>query len=338
MQTESGIQSILDALEMTGVSPAIGNEGLPRNPSLLFWLHSPADIRVTAPDNLQAGHGVIMPMPNSIYSPEDKLLLIYNALNGDYLVEVLGTDNGDYDLNIGQLTESGEVWTTIQDSTSLDEIDSYQINFNSVEPEENLLSDPSGQTQLNLSKYRLEKLKEYINNQPLELFGKRQLIKYIDKLIRLIDLALDNINSGKYSRAYRYARAAMVGSYSLRMRIDRLSKSIADETRTYIKNEASEIGQLLLDGFVVTFEQSERIISQAKAERDINRAERINNKTTDKLESVSGEDHWLGTSFELAQSALTQAQSAYAEDNFVEAYAQALISRLLSLETLKLAR
>jgi len=336
VQTIEGIEAILGVLEIEA-TPASSISSLPRNPALVFFLHSPANIRITAPDNSQAGYQVSSPMSNAVYSPDDKLLVIYNALDGEYQIEVMGSDTGSYDLNIGQLTELGEFWNTIEDDTSLNEVDLYSLNFNSQNPDKTPLIDQTGKTQLMLTRFKLKKLIEYINEQSFLKKNKKQLINNINRVIKMIDRALENINSKKYSIAWRYVRVSMADVYSLRMKVDKLSRSetVNDSIRTYIKYEINEAGKLLIDGLISTFNQSGKFITRKMAERYIVSAEKINTKVEESLNNFSGENYFLGTTYELSQIALENAQFALSHSDYISSYANALVHRLLGLEIIK---
>jgi hypothetical protein len=267
-------------------------------------------------------------------------LVIYEAQEGNYQVEVLGTDSGIYHLDLGQLTEAGEKWNTIQDTISAGENDVYQIRFTASNPQDNPIVDRSGKTQLTLAKQQLEALQDYINSQSFSLAYRRQLVHYINRIIRLVDKGLSLAEAGNYSRAQRYAKAAMAGCYSLRIRLNRLARGnrINDNIQAYIANEANDIGRLLLDGYVAIFQQSGRAISRTRASRKLNSSERIKDRVVGRLESISGINTKLGMSLLLSQQNLEKAQSALDDGDFVRANANALLSRLLSLESLRLSR
>ncbi|KKU82731.1 MAG: Polymorphic outer membrane protein [Microgenomates group bacterium GW2011_GWA2_47_8] len=177
VQTSAGIEAILSALNITA-TPQTGSEQPPRTPGLFFLLHSPAEITVTAPDGSQAGFNVASPMPNVFYSPDDKLLLIFNALTGNYQTEITGTGNGEYQLDIGQLTDNGEIWSSLMDEITLGNTDDWTVNFNPQQPLEDPIIDNDGQDKINQAKLRLEQLKPQT---------KPKLRVYLNQITRLLN-------------------------------------------------------------------------------------------------------------------------------------------------------
>ncbi|MEA3354923.1 MAG: alpha/beta fold hydrolase, partial [Patescibacteria group bacterium] len=337
MEESVGIQSILDSLEISDFTPASGNNSPNRNPALVFFLHSPANIKVTAPDGAEAGYGVANPMSNAIYSEVDKLLVIFDAIDGDYGLEIIGTGSGSYSLDIGQLTINGEKWSTNKETINSGETDTYTLSFNSNNPKNFPLTDTTGKMQLNLAKNKLNELKEYINSQSLSGSSKRRLLRYIDRLIKMIDRALDYIDANNYSRAYRYARVVMTGCYSLRMKVDKLGRRgrISDEIKARIKALAHEAGEFSMEGYIATLSQSNRVPSQARVNREIGVAEKVKNKVESRISS-SGENHALGLAFNLSEEMLENSRNSVNNEEFSRASAQALLSRLLSLESVRL--
>ena len=337
VQSEAGIQAILDGLDLS-IAPETGESEPNRNPSLIFFLHSPANIKVTAPGGSEAGHGVGSPMSNSIYSIEDKLLVIYDAVDGDYQVEIIGNGDGDYNLDLGQLTINGEEWITTKQEISNGEVDNYTLRFNSSNPLDFPLIDTTGKMQLNQAKKKLNDLTDFINSKSFSSAYKRQLVRYINRLNKMIDKAIIYIDAGNYARAYRYARAAMTGCYSLRMKTDQLGRGgrISDSVKAKIKAMSHQAGQLGLEGYIATLDNSGRGPNQTRVNREINIAYKVNGNVGNRIQSVSGENHFLGTAFNLSLEMLENSQAAVDNSEYSRASAQALLSRLLSLESSKI--
>ena len=191
--------------------------------------------------------------------------------------------------------------------------------------------------QLNLAKNKLNELKDYINNQSFSGSYKRQLLRYIDRLIRMIDRAFSYIDENNYARAYRYAKVVMTGCYSLRMKVDKLGKRgrIDDEAKIMIKAMAHEAGGFSMEGYIVILDQSGRIPSERRVSREISVAEKVKNKVESRISS-SGENHALGVAFDLSQKMFDNAQISFNNGKFSRASTQALLSRLLSLESSKI--
>ncbi len=336
VETNEGIQAIVDALDILA-TPAAGLFNPPRNPSLLFFLHSPADIRVTDPDGSQAGHQVSSPMPNSIYSAEDDLLLIYDAQDGKYQIDVMGADEGNYQLDLGQLTESGEIWNSFPGITSNGEIDTYSIYFNSVSPEDlPLIDDETRKRKLEIVIEQLENLKNHVNSQSVDQNYKDQVINYINRILRVANKGLNYLEVENYSRGTRNVKVTMTGVYLLRIRNNNWAKSnnIPEETQAYVNNRAEEIGKLALDSFVNVFNESGEMMTEKEVLREFKKTERVKKRLMKKLQSFSGENYFLGNTFELLEDKYKKAQTG----DLTSSYAYTLVSRLLSLEALGLVK
>ncbi|PIP87987.1 hypothetical protein COW80_02790, partial [Candidatus Beckwithbacteria bacterium CG22_combo_CG10-13_8_21_14_all_01_47_9] len=245
VQTTTGIETILTALNLTAI-PQTGNEQPARNPGLFFLLHSPAEITVTAPDGSQAGFNVVSPMPNAFYSPEDKLLLIYNAVSGNYQTEITGTGNGEYQLDIGQLTDNGEHWSSLVDEITLGETDDWTVNFNLQQPLADPIIDDNGQDKINQAKLRLEQLK---------LQTKPKLRVYLNRITRLLN------KNGVAS-----LRLALTSTYKFRYWVNKFAQSDA-----YLKSEADQIGQLLTQA-LVTIGQNSYSLTKKQVQAELNAA------------------------------------------------------------------
>ena len=317
VETSSGIQAILNALGITA-TPVTSTTELPRNPSLIFFLHSPANIQVTAPDGSQAGEGVAAPMANSIYSADDKLLVIYNAEAGDYQVKITGIDNGSYHLEIGQLTKEGEKWSAVANNITSGQVDSYQLKFNPDKPLDNPLSNESAETYLKLAKFRLEELKEDIN--------KRNQIVYINQTIRLIDRALTYLKINNFSLAEKYIQSAVETNYLLRQKVNQLS-------------DINSAGEWLIKAFLKTNSQSAKPIAKTLASRQLSTADKLHSQVVIKTKAkISGENLAVGEGLSLDEEFLNQAQASYSDNRYTETYIYSLVSRLLSNEVSRLVK
>lgn len=169
-----GIQSILNELELTGTVPSTATESTRRNPALFFFLHSPAQIKVTSAEGLEAGYGSAGNLPDAIYSEEDKLLLIQNALSDYYQTEIIGQGDGIYGLEIGQLTDESDNWFNIENNINLGESDFFKVDLSQVKP-----ANP-----LELTIYQLNKIKGSSSS--------KKSIKKIEEIIRKLNLQRQN--------------------------------------------------------------------------------------------------------------------------------------------------
>ncbi|GAF83938.1 unnamed protein product, partial [marine sediment metagenome] len=263
VQTTEGIQEILDALDIIGATPIIdGIPTPPRNPSLICMAHSPVNIKVTAPDDKQAGHNAVNLIDKAIYSAKDKLIVIPEAEKGEYQIELAGTDQGVYNLEIGQLTENGDQWQTIKGKITDEEIVSLNLDFDPQSPKMNPLKDETGEVFLNLAKQQLEELAQYAWDHTSPASTQRRLHYYTNQVIRRLDRALYYFDQERYYLASRYVFSSLVFNYRLRLTINQFLKHdrIGPEKAIYLKNELEEIGKMISSAWVNIYKSADKKI------------------------------------------------------------------------------
>ncbi|MDO9027379.1 MAG: alpha/beta fold hydrolase, partial [Candidatus Roizmanbacteria bacterium] len=89
------------------------------SPSLIFLIKSPATMTVEFNSN--------------VYMEEDGIVFIPDAQSGNYNLKVQGTDKGQYEVQIGQISENNDVWEKIDgeiiQSPPSSQVDNYSINY-----------------------------------------------------------------------------------------------------------------------------------------------------------------------------------------------------------------
>lgn len=143
-------------------------------PALVVIIASPATLRITDPLGRHIGAGVdFSEIPNAIFSDQEKIILIPEAINGNYQVEVFSENNGgSYKLLVGQLTEKQDVWSKYEGSVWPEEPDSYRISFSN-----SLLKTDSHL--IKLINIKLKDLLRRIRYSNLNPFIKIQLISKV---------------------------------------------------------------------------------------------------------------------------------------------------------------
>jgi len=336
VSSSEGIEAILESLGMSEVTVSSQVASLPRNPSLIFFLHSPANIQVTSPDGFQAGHGVVSQIPNSIYSPEDKMLIIYNALIGEYEVRMLGEDDGQYGLEVGYLTEEEEKWFQVTDKTTLDEVDSYRMRFGNAEFPNLPLVDETSLTQLRLALVKLESLKKFVNDQEISRRLKYSLARDLSQNIYLIKKAIKEAEKANWKRVNFWTKLTMSKTFSLRQKVGKIKNTqIENSFISYINNEINQAGELLFSGLLSGEIKNSRQVKKPVAQRYIKIVERFKSRVERKFRSVE-DDYFLGEAVGLAEEYLNLAKTALDEDDYQEAYYAALVSRQIYLEALRM--
>jgi len=90
------------------------------SPSLVFLIKSPAQINVEHNRNK--------------YNEEEGIIFVENAESGDYKLNIQGTDLGKYQVIVGQISESNDIWETLDGEITRNppssQTDSHQFYFN----------------------------------------------------------------------------------------------------------------------------------------------------------------------------------------------------------------
>ena len=88
--------------------------------SLIFMIKSPATMRVE--------------FENNIYTEDEGIIFIPDAKSGSYSLKVQGTDQGKYEVVVGQISENNDIWESINgeitQSPASSQIDNYNILYN----------------------------------------------------------------------------------------------------------------------------------------------------------------------------------------------------------------
>jgi len=132
VRTQKGIETVLALLGMNDASAVI-NDYPPDSPFLVFVLASPGNLRVTNPLGEKAGFDISpSTIPHALFLVEEKMVVIPEAIDGEYKVEVVGDDeNGSYRVIAGQLTDEEDIWTEYQGDISPSETDTYTVEIDS---------------------------------------------------------------------------------------------------------------------------------------------------------------------------------------------------------------
>lgn len=173
--SKNSIQKIVDVL---GLAPTtiVPGQRTTLNKSLLLLLLSPATIEVKNP----AGE---------IVATGEKFVFLPGYSEGEYEVTVTGTDSGDYELFVGQVTEETEQWENYKNTTVTGEKDVFLFNFDPDKPKKRALSDPKTQLSLPSAQQKLADLKK-LDSSPLlaavELYLQKKDPRFIARAIRYL--------------------------------------------------------------------------------------------------------------------------------------------------------
>lgn len=337
IESTVGIQTILQSLGLNTITPLTLTVSPAKNPSLVFFLHSPANIKVIAPDG-EVGEGVSSPLTRAIYSSNDKLLVIPGALAGDYQIQITGTAPGTYHLEIGQLTTLNDQWQTITRNISSGETHNFLINFNPNIPQPNVLKDETGEIFLILAKQKLEKLSQYSNTN-ISSAPTRIKIQYsINNIIKRIDKALNYLKNKNYSPAAKEAFYALTDCQQLRIDVNKANKinTLSLSAQIYINNELTDIIFLLSQGWVNLSNKSGSTIAANQVKRQGEATWQAFNLFQKKVPNK--QNKILGAAAILANQTYKQGSNYFNQGNFNQAYINFVLGRNFTLEASQLLK
>ncbi|PIS09585.1 hypothetical protein COT75_00045 [Candidatus Beckwithbacteria bacterium CG10_big_fil_rev_8_21_14_0_10_34_10] len=339
IENEKGISQILSSLGIEGVSIIQDEFSPPRNPSLVLLIHSPVEIKINCPDG-EVGYNVASPISRAFYSSQDKLIIIPEALGGNYQVEILGTGNGEYNLEVAQFTNNGNQWQTIGGKINPGQTVNMDLYFNPSSPQENILKDNTGQLYLTLAKERLESLSDYLNTniEPISLKNRLQI--QIRNINRGIDRGLTYISLNNNYYSSRYTFSSFVSIYGLRQSFNQYFKSrdISKETSAYFRNELEEIAKLLEAGWLTTFQNAGKSINEFQVNYYETAINKLYNQIKIMVEAKSnkGENKKLGSTWLLLEQKKAKESQFKNNQSYSKAYINLVSERLLLLESLRL--
>lgn len=183
MYSKQGIQKILEALGMSVELESI-TAGQPTHfkPSLSLLLRSPATITLTNKDN-------------QVLSSGDKFVFIPNYEKTNYNIEIQGTDAGEYDLVVGQVSTESAHWESFKEDTSLGEIDTYNISIDPTNPDQPIIDSSDSPHPLLSAKNKIDQLQEIDNNT---------ILNQIQNLLAKLDKGSDQEKANQALRLIRY--------------------------------------------------------------------------------------------------------------------------------------
>jgi len=118
---KEAIKKILDTLKINYSDNQIfEGEKTIFSPSLIFLIKSPGTMMVE--------------FNGSMYAEDEGVVFIPNAQSGSYNLKVQGTDQGRYEVVVGQISENNDIWESINgeinQSPASSQIDNYNILYN----------------------------------------------------------------------------------------------------------------------------------------------------------------------------------------------------------------
>jgi len=118
---KEAIKKILDLLNINFTDDQIAEGQITKiSSSIIFLIKSPATMSVK--------------FGNDIYTEDEGIIFIPNAQSGNYDLKIQGTDQGKYEIVVGQISENNDLWENIYgeitQSPASSQIDDYNILYN----------------------------------------------------------------------------------------------------------------------------------------------------------------------------------------------------------------
>lgn len=333
IEKPEAIQAILDALELEWVSPVNTAKIYPRNPSLFFFLHSPAKLKVVTPEG-EAGEGANNPLERQIYSPENNLLVIPQAPAGNYQVVLNTVNNTNFSLDIAQLTEKGTKWENIAGEIKENETKNYPIEFTPEDPKDDPIIDETGKIGLETVRSKINDLLNFADSQKISFFRKLKIKSDLKKIINLISKAQSQESQNKFFDASNSIKKALQSIHNLRFTLINFKKNnfISDETFNYLTNNLEETETELIKNYLLLFEKSGHLLNPKTSQKEKNEAVKIFEKFEKQINNNMNNSPFLGNTFLKAKEYLDKAKNSGKNP---EIYIYSLISKLYGQEGLR---
>ena len=335
MHEEEGLQAILNGLNLSYVPVINPPPFLFRVPFIAAIIHSPADIKIVGPDNLEAGFDS-GGCSNCYYSAEDGVVFISNAPEGDYQIELTPKDSGgNYRLDFGQITKDKESWNSIEGKISSEPI-VYPIKFDPQNIQTVPFASENGEELLEIAKNELLRLDDEfdaISNNSV----KRKMKRYNSKSLSYLESAIKYLSKGKFKKSSTYIIRSLSQIYRTRLLINKyyLQNKIDYTTRSLIANKLMNTTEILNHSYVIVRQKSSGINSKT-AQRHLNSSKRLLQNLESKFASYNQTNYLLGSIIEKAKEFLSIAEEKFNEGDFESSYIHSFGARWLILEAMRL--
>jgi len=269
--------------------------GLNYEPGLVLVIASPATISVFGPDGQPVGEG------------DDKMIIVTDAAPGTYRVEIAGIGDGSYQLLVGQITDSGDHWSTLAGKIEAGQQKEHLINF---QPE-NPLSTPHSPS----IRQKIINLRQFIWSKNMPLSLKLTSFYRLNTILRLVDKDLLPIAIRRLyqlrQQFWRWYQRGKINSDLLVVVQNQIMLVIEDLEQLYVAEASGNYPARNL-------------------QRELKQAEKAFQKMAQKFENMTDATEHHAALYVLAQEKLTAAQQTTGH----EAHIKALGVRLLAQEGL----
>lgn len=335
MHEKEGLQAILQGLGLNYIPVENPPPFLFRIPFIATIIHSPADIKITGPDNLEVGYGSAG-CANCYYNAEEGVIFISEAPKGNYEIELTPKDGGgDYRLDFGQITKNKESWNSIDGKISDDPI-VYPIKFDPQNIQTIPFASENGEELLEIAKNEILSLNaefEGIDNY----FVKKRIKYYNNKSLRYLNNAIKYLSKNNYRKSSTYIIRCLSQIYKTRLLINKYYRQdkIDYTTRCLIANKLMNTIEILNHTYVIV-RQNSSAISYKTAQRYLNSSKRLFQRLESNFSSSDQTNYLLGSIVEPAEEFLNIAEEKFNKGNYESSYIHSFGTRWLTLEAMKI--
>lgn len=339
IEKNEGLQAILNVLNLNNITPVTNYLAVSLDKSLVFFLHSPAELKITTPDG-EIGHNASPPLAKGFYSPENKLILIPQALEGNYKLTFFGTGNGIYNLEIGQLDDIKVYWFNLKGYIKNGETKNFNLKYIPNEPLTFPLIDSQGIDFLLLAKEQLDDLESYLNNNISSFFAKQRLIYYVNKIQKKLENAKSFYKKNKFLSSANLTIEALNDTLWLRIWANQYIKelNLKEEETIYFKNQVVQTANLLGQCWISFLKLANQNIQQNKVLTYQQSIAKLKQQLDFYVEKSSqyGQNQALAQAYNLAVNYKNQGENYFQKKDYLSSYLNFYCSRLFLLETTKL--
>lgn len=289
------IEELMNVLDLEPEAIITPPPSPPVLPALFFAIHSPAKFTINGPSG-------IFDSGNNAY------VLIQNAINGTYQINIEGQADGNYNFDIGQLTADKSLWSTIYRQTQQAKLDQFNLTFNSVNPLTNPLSDPLGSVYFDNAYQLITNLKNSYSYWSLTL------------ALNSLDKAKIKIEAKKYKEAGLLIKKAIDNLYLFRKKHD--SAEIQNITYSAMRDLSAAYNQIQKLGNIP--------VNKTLLLTDINLTSILKETMLAKLKMTPNEQKAI--SYTLGEQMLDSARQNFQLGNYYQSEIDLFLAKLLLSE------
>ena len=142
------IEKTFNILTARNIQTLIREENNPDYHFLIILILSPVDVSIVAPDGKKVGYssaGEINEIPGAFYTgsdTENEFIVIPNTLDGEYKIETVGTDDGEYTVAVSSVFGDTMIDTEYTATTKVGDVSRLVLDVDTSSPLQNLAISP----------------------------------------------------------------------------------------------------------------------------------------------------------------------------------------------------